>query len=184
MTRPILIVGFGSICRRQLRNLKTLGHKNFVLYRTSKSTLPDDEILNIPVEYDLAKALAHKPIATIIANPTALHIPVALAAARAGSHLFLEKPVSHTLDGVEELIRLTKRKGLIVQTGFQFRFHPGLLKIKYLLETNAIGPVVSVQAHWGEHLPDWHPWEDYHKSYSARVDLGGGALLTLCHPFD
>ena len=69
-------VGFS---RRHLRNLKTLGHKNFVLYRTSKSTLPDDEILDIPVEYDLAKALAHKPIATIIANPTALHISFSFA---------------------------------------------------------------------------------------------------------
>ena len=184
LDKPILIVGYGSIGRRHLQNLQTLGYKNFVLYRTGKSILPDNGNATISIEYDLTKALSYKPIATIIANPTALHIPVALAAARAGSHLFLEKPVSHTLDGVEELIRLTKRKGLIVQTGFQFRFHPGLLKIKYLLETNAIGPVVSVQAHWGEHLPDWHPWEDYHKSYSARVDLGGGALLTLCHPFD
>ena len=184
MTRPILIVGFGSIGRRHLRNLKTLGHKNFVLYRTSKSTLPDDEILDIPVEYDLAKALAHKPIATIIANPTALHMSVALAAARAGSHLFLEKPISHTMDGVEDLRRLAKRKKLIVQVGFQFRFHPLLRRIKRLLEENKIGPIVSVQAHWGEYLPDWHKGEDYHLSYSAREELGGGVLLTLSHPFD
>lgn len=184
MERPILIVGLGSIGRRHLQNLKTLGHKNFVLYRTGKSTLPDDEISDIPTEYDLAKALAHKPIATIIANPTSLHIPVALAAARSGSHLFLEKPISHNLDGIDELQRLVRKNRLIVQVGFQFRFHPGLLYIKHLLEENVIGRIVSVSAHWGEYLPDWHPWEDYHKSYSARKELGGGVLLTLCHPFD
>ncbi len=68
--RPILIAGSGSIGRRHLRNLRALGHKNFVLYRTGKSTLPDEEIAGIPQEFDPAKALSHKPIATIIANPT------------------------------------------------------------------------------------------------------------------
>ena len=43
---------------------------------------------------------------------------------------------------------------------------------------------MNVQAHWGEYLPDWHPWENYKKTYAARKDLGGGVLLTLCHPFD
>jgi predicted dehydrogenase len=33
-------------------------------------------------------------------------------------------------------------------------------------------------------MPGWHPWEDYRSSYSARRDLGGGAVLTLCHPVD
>lgn len=181
---PILIVGFGSMGRRHLRNLKALGYKNFVLYRTGKSMLADDGIADIPMEYDLTKALAHKPVATIIANPTALHMPVALAAAKAGSHLFLEKPISHNLDGVEDLRRVVKKKSLVVLVGFQFRFHPLLQKVKTLLDNNAIGPVVSVQAHWGEYLPGWHPEEDYRQSYSAKKELGGGVVLTLCHPFD
>lgn len=184
LDKPILIAGFGSIGRRHLRNLRALGHKKFVLYRTGNSTLPDDEISGIPVEYDLTKALAHKPVATIVANPTALHMSVALAAAKAGSHLFVEKPISHTLDGVEDLRRKVAGSGLIVLVGFQFRFHPGLRLVKSLLEKNVIGPVVSVSAHWGEYLPGWHPGEDYRQSYSASAELGGGVLLTLCHPFD
>lgn len=182
--KPILIAGFGSIGRRHLRNLRALGHKQFVLYRTGKSTLPDDETLDIPTEYDLTKAFVHKPVATIVANPTALHMPVALAAAKSGSHLFLEKPISHTLEGVEDLRRLVQSRSLIVLVGFQFRFHPLLRQIKRLLEENVIGPIISVQAYWGEYLPDWHPWEDYRQSYSVRAELGGGVLLTLCHPFD
>lgn len=184
LDKPILIAGAGSIGRRHLKNLQALGHKKFVLYRTGKSTLPDDETRDILTEYDLARALAHKPIATIVANPTALHMPVALAAARAGSHLFLEKPISHTLDGISGLRRWVKDSGLIVMTGFHFRFHPGLQQVKRLLEKNKIGPVVSVQAHWGEYLPGWHQWEDYRQSYAAKKKLGGGVLLTLCHPFD
>lgn len=184
LERPILIAGSGSIGRRHLRNLRALGHKKILLYRTGKSTLPDEEIADIPQIYDLDETLAYKPIATIVANPTALHMPVALAAAKAGSHLFLEKPISHTMDGVDELQRLVRRQGLVVQVGFQFRFHPMFRKFKRQLEEGVIGPVVSVQAAWGEYLPGWHPWEDYRQSYSAKEALGGGVLLTLCHPFD
>lgn len=184
LERTILIVGYGSVGRRHLRNLQSLGHKNFVILRTGKSTLPDDEIVGIPTEYSLKKALAHRPVATIIANPTALHIPVALAAAEAGSHIFLEKPISDSMVGIKKLQGIVSRKKLVLQVGFQFRFHPGLLKIKSLLEKDAIGSVVSVQARWGEYLPNWHPWEDYRVGYSASKDLGGGVLLTMCHSFD
>jgi predicted dehydrogenase len=52
------------------------------------------------------------------------------------------------------------------------------------MESGAIGRPISARAVWGEYLPDWHPWEDYRQSYSARSDLGGGVLLTLSHPFD
>lgn len=184
LDRPILIAGSGSVGRRHLRNLRSLGHKKIILYRTGNSTLPDDEIADIPQVFDLHEALAQNPIATIVVNPTALHMHVALSAAKAGSHLFLEKPISHTMDGVDELRRIVKRQHLIVQVGFQFRFHPLLRRVKRLLDKGVIGRIVSVQAHWGDYMPGWHPWEDYRKSYSARLALGGGVILTLCHPFD
>jgi predicted dehydrogenase len=56
-----------------------------------------------------------------------------------------------------------------------------------LLRQSAIGDqqsAISIRAHWGEYLPAWHPWEDYRQGYAARPDLGGGVILTLCHPFD
>lgn len=180
----ILLIGFGSIGRRHLQNLQRVGKNQLIVYRTGLSTLPDDELVDIPVTNDLNDALAHKPVAVIIANPTACHISMALAAAKAGCHLLIEKPISHSMDGVEELVEIVRMQNLTVLVGFQFRFHPGLQQIKHLLDNNAIGPVVNVQAHWGEYLPAWHPWEDYRNSYSARSDLGGGVLSTLSHPFD
>ena len=47
-----------------------------------------------------------------------------------------------------------------------------------------MGRPISFRCEWGEYLPDWHPWEDYRRSYSSRNDLGGGVVLTLCHPLD
>ncbi len=179
-----LIAGLGSIGRRHLRNLRTLGEKDILLYRTGRSTLPDDELSGLPVETDLGRALAQKPQAVIVANPTALHLDVAIPAAEAGCHLLLEKPVSGSLERLDELQAAVQHGGGKVLVGFQFRFHPGLQRIKQLLEEKAIGAPVSARAVWGEYLPGWHPWEDYRRAYAARPDLGGGVVLTLCHPLD
>lgn len=179
-----LIAGLGSIGRRHLRNLRALGEQDILLYRTHRATLLDDELAGLPEETDLRRALDHEPDAVVIANPTALHLDVAIPAAEAGCHILLEKPVSDSLDRLDELQVALQHGGGKVASGFQFRFHPGLQRIKGLLETRVIGTPVSARASWGEYLPGWHPWEDYRQSYAARPDLGGGVILTLCHPLD
>lgn len=180
----ILIAGFGSIGRRHFQNLLSLGERDILFYRSGRSTLPADELTGYVVETDLHAALSHRPEAVIVANPTALHLDVAIPAAEAGCSLFLEKPISHTLDRLPALEAAVKRSGSKVFVGYQFRFHPGLRQVKQLVENSEIGRLVSVHVHWGEYLPGWHPWEDYRQGYSARQDLGGGVVLTLCHPLD
>jgi predicted dehydrogenase len=179
-----MIAGLGSIGRRHLRNLNALGEQDIVLFRSGMSTLPDDELEGLATETNIETALAHKPDAVIVSNPTALHLDVAIPAAEAGCHLFIEKPISHNLERVDDLLAAVKRGGGKVLVGYQFRFHPGLQAVKRWLMEGRIGKPISAHAHWGEYLPDWHPWEDYRQSYAARRDLGGGVVLTLCHPFD
>jgi predicted dehydrogenase len=196
----ILIVGLGSIGRRHLRNLLALREKDILLYRTHQSTLPNDELGDFLTVNELEAGLAYHPEAVIISNPTALHMKAAIPAARAGCHIFLEKPISHSLEGIDELQAAQRSGGGQIFVGYQFRFHPGLQKVKALLSGSrplsanqpstpdshhpGIGRPLSVRAHWGEYLPGWHPWEDYRGGYSARKELGGGVILTLCHPLD
>ena len=179
-----LIAGLGSIGRRHLRNLLALSERDILLYRTNKSTLPDDELAPFPVETDLTQALAHKPDAVIIANPTAYHLDVAIPAAQAGCHIMLEKPVSHSLNGTNTLLNTANASGSRILVGYQFRYHPTLNKARELIQDGTLGKVLAVRAHWGEYLPNWHPWEDYRDSYAARADLGGGVIGTLAHPLD
>lgn len=181
---PILVCGLGSIGRRHLRNLQALGQE-VVLLHTGKSTLPEEELAGYPIEQDIQRALARwSPEAVIVANPTALHLDVAIPAAESGAHLLVEKPLSHSMERIDELRTALSRGGGSVLVGYQFRFHPTLQLLKRWVEEEAVGKPISARAHWGEHLPGWHLWEDYRRSYSARRDLGGGVVLTLCHPFD
>jgi len=181
----ILIAGLGSIGRRHFRNLIALGETDLVLLRTRKATLPDDELAGYPVETNIHEALEkHKPDAVVVANPTSLHLDVAIPAAEAGCHILLEKPVSHSLDGLDTLQRAAEKGGSRILVGFQFRYHPTLNKAHELIQNGALGHPLTVHAHWGEYLPNWHPWEDYRQSYAARTDLGGGVIGTLTHPLD
>ena len=180
-----LIAGLGSIGRRHFRNLIVLGEKDLLLLRTHHATLLEDDLAGYPVETDLNIALKkHKPEAVIVSNPTALHLDIAIPAAQAGCSILLEKPVSHTLDHVDELEEAVEKGGGQLLVGFQFRFHPTLQKAEQLLKQGEIGKPLSFHVHWGEYLPNWHPWEDFKQGYAARADLGGGVILTLTHPLD
>ena len=182
LKEELLIAGSGSIGRRHLENLRQLGH-DAVLYRSGRRD-PNAPAPLAREEYELPRALAAGPRAVLVCNPSALHLSVATAAARAGRHLLVEKPLADSLAGVAELQREVERRGLVALVGFQYRFHPGLRRVKAWLDDGALGEVVSAQVHWGEDLAAWHPGEDWRRSYAARADLGGGALRTLCHPFD
>jgi predicted dehydrogenase len=180
-----LIAGLGSVGRRHLRNLIALGEKDIVLLRSGRATLPDLELEGWRVAAMLDHALdKYKPDAVIIANPTALHLDVAIPAAEAGCHILLEKPIAESLERISPLEKALHQQGGRLLVGFQFRFHPALNQAREIIRSGELGHILSVHAHWGEYLPDWHPWEDYRGGYAARSDLGGGVLRTLTHPFD
>lgn len=174
-----LVVGFGSIGKRHAANLRKLGVHDIVFLRHGASRrLPSGHVSSI------REALTIKPDVAIIANPTSLHVPVAVRLAAAGVHIFIEKPLSQTMRGVPELLSVVRRKKLVTMTGYNFRFHPQLIRMKRLIDSGTIGKVLSARVEVGQYLPDWHPGEDYRKGYAARKVLGGGVILTLIHEID
>src|SRR5512138_2543632 len=132
----IAIAGLGSIGRRHLRNLRILGEQDILLYRSHLATLPDDELSGYLEETDFDSVLAWKPEAVVVANPTALHMDVAIPAAEAGCHILLEKPVSHSLERLDILQKAAEKSGSKILVGFQFRYHPTLNKTRQLIQSN------------------------------------------------
>jgi predicted dehydrogenase len=138
----------------------------------------------IKVYADLEQALDQKPNSVFICNPSSLHIPYALQAARAGCNLFIEKPLSNNLKQVEELIDIVESQNIKAVVGYQMRFHPCLMRLYALLQEQAIGKVIAVRIEVGEYLPGWHTYEDYRQMYASRKDLGGGVILSQIHELD
>lgn len=194
----ILVTGLGSIGQRHVRNLIQLYGDTIELsaYRTrGRDLVLDDsmtatfgtqpeEAYNIKTYKSLGRSLAEKPDAILVTNPNNLHMPTALSAAKQGCHLFIDKPLSDSLEGVLELQKIVRSEGLIVLIGYQLRFHPALRRIKKIVESGRIGQVVSANFHFGEYLPGQHPYEDYREGYAAHSDQGGGVILCLIHEID
>lgn len=120
----------------------------------------------------LEEALQEKPEAAFVTNPTRYHMPCAIACAKAGCHIFLEKPISDSPEGIKELLKISEENHIKVFAGFQNRFHPGMKYLKQCLKEGELGNILSVRAVVGERLTTMHTYEDYKDTYMARKDLG------------
>jgi predicted dehydrogenase len=181
----VLVIGLGSIGLRHSKNLKNLGIKNIIGIDPNENMRKrfENEIGNITLKSLEDLPQDKKPNLTVISSPSIYHIEHALFAAHLGSHLFIEKPLSTSMRNVEKLQEIVESKKLFAHIGSNFKFHPALIKIKSILDKEALGKIVSAQVLAGQWLPDWHPNEDYRLGYSANKELGGGIILDT-HEFD
>lgn len=177
----ILVVGFGSIGKRHVKNLLELNDMEIIVC-TKQTKLGN--LKRCKFYTKLSDAIKEQPDAVIIANNTNDHVKTAIQLSKMGIDLFIEKPLSDNLRGIKTLSKLIQQKKLITMMGCNLRFHQSIVKIKNLIDEKQIGKIISVQAESGSYLPDWHPYENYKKSYAARDDLGGGVVLTCIHEID
>ena len=179
----ILVVGYGSIGKRHIKNLKN--YKNIEIILLTKR-MPDKFLKKEKhkIVNSIDDAIKEKPDAAFITNETNQHIDVSLKLAKNGIHLFIEKPLSDSLKKINQLEKIIKEKKIISQVGCNLRFHPCIKKIKDLIIKNQIGKNFSVHVENGSYLPDWHQYENYKKSYASNQKQGGGVILTNIHEID
>ena len=182
----VLVVGLGSISRRHVRNLKWIDPASeIVLWRNiGGPDLGDVAPMVDQVVTSLDDVLSSRPDAALITNPASLHIKTGLALAQQGIHVFIEKPISNTLDGVHTLVDLCRERSLVLMVGYNFRFYRPFQVIRQALVEERIGRIMGIRAEVGQFLPDWRPGRDYRQSVSARHSLGGGVVLELSHELD
>ncbi|HPN87620.1 MAG TPA: Gfo/Idh/MocA family oxidoreductase, partial [Smithella sp.] len=126
-----LICGIGSAGQRHYKNLTSLGHQ-LALFRTGgganapfiEKFLSEESSAgrNVKSYGNLKDAIEDfRPDAVFITNPNSKHLETALLAARSGCNLFIEKPLSHTRVGLEELQALAEEKNLKIMIGYNLR---------------------------------------------------------------
>ncbi len=127
-------------------------------------------------ETDYRKLVERKDIdAVVVGVPNDLHRSVAVAAAEAGKHIILEKPMAHTLEDADALLRAAHQHKVKLMYAETICFSPKYVRAKKLVEEGAVGKLYTVkqsEKHSGPHS-DW--FYDVNRS-------GGGALMDMgCH---
>ena len=181
MNKPrVLVVGGGSIGERHLRCFLHTGEASVSICESRP-----DHLEYLKETYDVDEACADFDAAdlssfdaAVICTPPNLHIPMALRAVDAGCHVLSEKPLSHSLDGVDELIERVESKGLVAGVAFVLRHLPSHAKIHELIRGGEIGEVKLALYKTGQQFSKFRP--DYKGIYFASRAMGGGAINDSC----
>jgi predicted dehydrogenase len=193
-----LVLGLGGIGQRHVRNLRRLlgDGVEFTAHRVrhNAAVLTDsldvesaqglEQKYRIRTVPSLEAGLADDPDIVLVCNPSSMHVAAATAAAGAGCHVFIEKPLADGWDGVENLIATVDSAKTVALVAYQWRFHPLLQRVRERLAASSLGRILAVRAESGDYLPGWHPYEDYRQMYAARRDQGGGVILAQIHEMD
>jgi len=188
MTRHILIIGTGSAGKRHAKNLHALGCEISCMDpRQDRLDEIGAEEINLKTAFtslEDAFAAEDRFDAVVVASPPSFHVDQCISALQRGVPVLLEKPVSPDLAGALKLQMAVKDTAVPLLLGYTWRWWPPLLKVKTLVDQQAVGQLRHVKFTMAAHLADWHPWERYQDFFMASKTLGGGAILDESHWLD
>lgn len=178
--RRIVVVGLGSIGRRHARLLAMRPDVTVEICDPAPEALAKAraDLGDVAVHADFAAVLRSRPHAVVIATPHDLHAKQATAAMQAGVDVLCEKPLCMTGDEARTIIARTRQTGRTLAVGFQLHFHPGLLRVRELIEAGVIGKVAHLHVRVGSFITLRNSASRYQHS------LRGALLLDYSHQPD
>ncbi|MGF1477260.1 MAG: Gfo/Idh/MocA family protein [Geminicoccaceae bacterium] len=128
--------------------------------------------------HDWRALVADPKVDLVIVNtPNKLHLPMAMAAIRAGKHVHCEKPLALSLEGAGAMTEAAERAGVRTIVGFNYRQNPATLLAKEIIESGEIGEIVGVRA---THNEDYDADPTKPATWKAkRAETGAGALFDV-----
>lgn len=179
----IAFCGLGSIGKRHLRNTVRYLQEHDCDFqidavRSGAGVELEQETARwISREYSYEDVLPTDYDVIFITNPTSMHGKFIERYRNCTRSMFIEKPVVDDVDcRFDDL-----PEGLICYVACPLRYTGTL---QYVKEHIDCAQAYSVRAVCSTFLPDWHPGEDYRKSYSAHKSMGGGVAIDLIHEWD
>ncbi|EYU14227.1 Gfo/Idh/MocA family protein [Photorhabdus aegyptia] len=180
----VAVIGLGNISVRHRRNLKSLFPQAEILAVSASGKMPESQVNDADSILLSTAELARSDVdLVVVASPAPFHAKHALPLIEAGIPTLIEKPVTVTMTDCEALISAIDSTSTPVAVGYCLRYLPSARKVKSLLEQELVGTIYNVFIQAGQYLPSWRP-KDYRDTVSAKVELGGGALLELSHEID
>lgn len=195
--KRILFLGLGGAGQRHLRIFRELvpqaemfawrrAHKTPVLNTdfTVDEGATLEERYGIELLGSMEDAWERNPDLVVIATPSIFHADATVEAANHGADVFVEKPGAIDRNQYRAVALAVRENGVDYFVSFQRRFHPLVQRMRSIVQSGELGPIMSVRVNVASYVPDWHPYEDFRDLYACREDLGGGVLRTESHEID
>lgn len=176
-----VIVGTGNISRTYLKALATLPASEAVGF-ISRAASPGGGAGTLPCWPSLA-AVDRAYDAVIVTTPNGLHHHSAIAAARLGKHVLVEKPLDISQAAMDDMISAAARHRVVLAVSYQRRTNPDNQAIKRLLDQRAFGRVYSADLScrfWRDQA--YYDSADYRGGYA--IDGGGVFIQQASHNID
>lgn len=174
--KKVLVIGVGSIGERHLRCFQ----QTFRI-EAGICELNDDLRNSIQEKYQVSHAysqlddaLKDKWDAAVICTPAHLHIPMATRLAGEKIHLLIEKPLSTSFDGIDELKSVIEENQVEAVVAYVLRAHPLFNMFRDLIKSKKFGKPLHIAGSSGQNFPFFRP--AYRDIYYKDRSTGGGAV--------
>jgi len=172
----LLVIGVGSIGERHLRCVQNLERCDLAFCEPHAELREEiSDRYNVEETYaELESAMENHFDVAIIAAPAHLHVSMAQTLADHGIHMLIEKPLSLSMDGIEQLQTTVARHGIISAVGFSHRANPLVTDMREFVQSGKLGRIVEMRIVCGHHFPTHRP--AYADVYFNDYKTGGGAI--------
>jgi UDP-N-acetylglucosamine 3-dehydrogenase len=120
-----------------------------------------------------------KPDAVSVCTPNVTHAPISIAAAKAGAHVLVEKPMATSDEEAEQMIQAAKEAGVILMVGHNQRFMPPHVKAKEILQSGKLGKVISFRTSFGHPGPEGWSLDGRDSWFFRKEEAAMGAMGDL-----
>jgi len=182
------LIGCGGISNAHARAYKTLGPDVARVVATADVSAElaqrrgqELEAQQITTDY---RAVVENPNveAVDICLPHYLHAEVALAAARAGKHVLVEKPMACSMTEAKAMVETAKRAGVTLMVAQVQRYMPSYRGVRRLVETDELGPIRAVRFDSMQNLHEILPAS--HWLFDGKLAGGGIVISVSVHRID
>ena len=183
----VLVHGAGWVSGEHVRAFRNNPHTRVVAISSRKMEsvkrrAAEAGLQNIGMYASLDQALKHDGVDIVsVCTPQHLHAENVIAAAEAGKHIVIEKPIANSPDEMRAMREAVRQTGVKTVVSFVLRWNPLFQTIKSLVAEDAVGRIFCVETDYQSNIAGWWSgWED-----ARKKSTGVGAMLVAgCHALD
>ena len=183
----VLVHGAGWVAGEHIRAFTANPHTKILAISSRKlascqKRADDAGLKDVAFYTDYEKALAHEGVDIVcVCTPQHLHAENTIAAAEAGKHIVIEKPIANSPAELRAMRAAVAKTGVKTVVSFVLRWNPLFETIKALVADGALGDLYSVETDYQHDIASW--WTGYEDARTK--EKGVSALLTGgCHAVD